>query len=147
MKNKEEVSLLGAKSVPQMLETLRSKIESIKKVTDNPYKTNGDVENFANIKTETKIETLVKCFSVIKGASEYYEKASQELGLKTVPEFNINGGTLEDWKSDIKLRISIIEQDSTLKAFQELEKEMSELLDKEDRKSLVIQKLDRLLNS
>ncbi len=139
------VAVVG--SVPDMLVTLKKRIESIKRITDTPYKTTGNLEGFGDIKAEQKIENLIRAFSSVRGRADAYAKASEELGLGTVPEFSISGGNVEDWKQDIKLRIAIVEQDTTLKKLEEVQKEMSELLDKEDRKAIVADKLAALLGS
>jgi len=141
----KEVALTTTSSVPEILKAIDSKIAEIKLIQDSVYKTNKIIKlaggTQVNLETEDKIDNLVKAYASISAREEQYTKAQAELGITTAPVCKIDGYTKEDWKSDILLRKSIIEQKDTLDQLSEMRKQWTDLMDKEDRKAILLEKM------
>lgn len=135
---------LAIVSVPTGIEAVNKKIAQLKEITESVYKTPGRVTSFSNnIKDETNISELIKMFSSVSGRAKAYDAASEELGLKTVPVFKVDGGTVAEFAHDIKLRIAIIQNKETLDELNAIKKEYTELMDKEDRMALLAKRLSK----
>lgn len=145
-KNDKAVALRADSSVPEFLTALNQKISRMKHIADSVYKTNGKVRTASgemDIKTQTNPTELVKAFSGILVRAKSMEDAYEALGITNYPVVKIDGGTVEEWKSDIQLRIEIIEQKDQLDELNALKKEAEELMDKEDRKALLLKKMEK----
>lgn len=132
---------------PSMLDALNAKIKALKHIEDSVYKTSGNLDGFGDIKAETKIENLIRAFSMIQGKAEGYAKASVELGLETVPAFQVSGGTVADWKQDIQLRINIINHKETLDKLNGFKSKMESFLSEQDKKALLIKEMENFFKS
>lgn len=142
---KQEVAVVKPSDA---IATLAKKIESIKLITETQYKTNGKIQTTSgslDIKTVTNEEELVKAYSSVSARINALDKAYEELGYTSYPAAKIDGGTLEEWKHDIQLRLEIIRQKNTLDNLEGLKKEWEGLMDKEDRKELLLKKMNEVL--
>lgn len=145
-KKETAIVLRPDSSVPEFLTSLNQKISRMKHIADSVYKTNGKVRTASgemDIKTQTSPAELVKAFSGILVRAQSMEQAYEVLGITNYPVVKIDGGTVEEWKSDIQLRIEIIEQKDQLDELNALKKEAEELMDKEDRKALLLKKMEK----
>ena len=131
-------------SVPSALELIDKEIKSLKHITDSTYVTSGKV-NGANgqidIKTETKQDVLVKAFASISARAEDIEKAYDALGITEYPVVKIDGSTVAEWKKDIMLRLAVIQHKDRLDELNALKAQWQELMDKDDRKALLLKKM------
>lgn len=145
--NKKETGLatIDIKNTPAILDKLDQALNALKKIEESPYKTSGSLDGFGDIKSETKIENLIRAFSMVMGKSEMYTKAQQELGLTKVPIFTIGGGNVDDWKQDILLRINIITHNAKYKKLKEAKEKMAKFLSEEDQKNMILKDLQDLL--
>lgn len=142
----QEMGLTVKSSVTDVIDAINAKIKALKHIQDSVYKTPGNVQTSAgqkNIKDEKNITELVKAFASIKARATAMEDAYAELGMKEFPVVKVDGGTVEEWKDDIILRIQIIEQKETLDELNTYKKEWEELMDKEDRKELLLKKMKK----
>lgn len=136
-----------ASSVPDALKALNQKLKELKHIQDSVYKTSGNVttsNGVKDIKNETNKPELVKAFSGIIARAEAIEKAYDKLAITDYPVVKIDGGTVEEWKADILLRIAIIDHKETYDSLNAIKKEWEELMDKDDRKALLIEKMKNL---
>ena len=147
-KGKKSTAIMLSKNaeVPQVLETLEKKLASLKEIVETPYKTQGNLEGFGDIKAETKVENLIRAFSSVRGREDAYNKAAKELSINTYPAFNISGGDAAAWKSDITLRIAIIEQKTTYDKLNNYKERMAKFLSEEDQKEMLIKEMMNDLN-
>lgn len=127
---------------PSLLDALNAKIKALKHIEDSVYKTSGNLEGFGDIKQELKIENLIRAFSMVMGKADAYAKASVELGLDSVPAFQISGGTVADWKQDISLRIQIINHKETLDKLNGFKSKMESFLSEQDKKALLMKEME-----
>ncbi len=134
-------------NVPEVLQVLEERIKNLKKIEDQVYKTSGVMEGFGDLKKETKIENLIRAFSMVRGKHNAYNEAADDLGLKSAPQFSWCGGTVEDWKQDIKLRIETINYQDTLNKLKEYKDKMSRFLSEEDQKKMLLSEMSAFLGS
>ena len=126
------------------IELVNQRIADLKHIQESVYKTTGKIPGFPNkIQDETSISELVKMYSAIAGRDASYSAAADDLGLKTVPVFKIEGSTVKEFKHDVQLRIAIIANKETLDELNSIKKEYTELMDKEDRMALLAKKLEK----
>jgi hypothetical protein len=144
-KDKQSVELSVSTGTPEILQALEKKISSLKHIEETVYKTSGTLDNFGSIKTETKVDNLIKAFSMIRGKHDAYAKSAVELDVKQVPQFSISGGTLEDWKHDIKLRIEVINHKDTLDKLNSYKERMSKFLSEQDQKAMLMKEMGDFL--
>lgn len=134
--------------VPEALKKIDLKINEMKHIQDSVYTTNGQITmgtgGKKDIKSETSVDELVKAYASVKARAEYLEQAYTDLDFKRYPVVKVDGFELKDWKRDILLRISIIEQKDTLDELKSLKKEWEELMDKEDRKKILMEKMSKI---
>ena len=142
-----ELSTLATFSVPDVIAQLEKKIKELDHITDSKYRTSGNLDGFGDIKKETSIANLIKAFSVVMAKANAYQAAATELSIATFPVFEVNGGSVEDWKKDIQLRIAIIEHKETLDKLQGYRDKMKEFLSKEDQKAMLMQEMAEFLAS
>lgn len=133
-------------NVPEVLTLLKNKIDSLKHITDSVYKTTGNLEEFGDIKVESKIENLIRAYSSVKGREKAYHDAAADLGRKQYPAFNISGGNAEQWKEDILLRINIIEHKETLDKLKSYEERFAKFLSEADQKNMLMKEMEEFLN-
>jgi hypothetical protein len=145
-KSKTNAVALNVPSVMDGIEVLNTKIESLKHIQESVYKTTGKIGGFNNnIKDEMNIAELIKMGSSVQAREDHYNSyAMKALKLKTFPVFKLDGHTLEEITADITLRIAILENKERLDNLNELKKEYTELMDKEDRKAILAAKLAQL---
>jgi hypothetical protein len=135
-------------SVAEQVKSVTEKLEKLQTIHETVYKTGSSftIKGFSNsIQTETKIENLIKmtASTVIK-ATEYVEAAEKVLGLSNYPVYKENGFTDEEIISDIKLRIAIITTESKRNDLLEIKRGFEELMDKEDKMALLMQKIQNI---
>lgn len=140
-----ELSTLVTFSVPDVIAQLENKIKELDHITDSKYRTSGNLDGFGDIKKETSIANLIKAFSVVMAKANAYQASATELNIATFPVFEVNGGSVEDWKKDIQLRIAIIEHKETLDKLQGYRDKMKEFLSKEDQKAMLMQEMAAFL--
>jgi hypothetical protein len=132
-------------SAPEALAVLNEQIKSYKHIQDSVYRTKGSLKlsdgSTIDLKSETSIDKVVMAFASVQSRIRAIESAYSALERTKYPVVKIEGGTEEDWKQDCQLRIQIIEQKDKLDELNELKKEWEELLDKEDRKAILMKKM------
>lgn len=144
---KKSTTALGLTSdTPEALKQINAKIAALKHIEDSVYKTNGELEGFGNIKTELKLENLIRAYSMVKAKEAAYEAAAKDLGLKTYPQFLIGSGTADCWKKDILLRIEIINHKETLDKLNSFKSRMEGFLSEQDKKSLLLKEMEDFLS-
>jgi hypothetical protein len=141
----KEIATVG-QDVPQVIELLEAKLKTMDDVRESKYITNGVLDKH-DIKTETKIEELIKCFASVLAREEIYNKSAEVLGIETYPTFDICGGNVEHWKHDIQLRIKVINQKDTVEKLEYFKSKMSEFLSKEDQKNMLMKEMESFLKN
>lgn len=135
------LALEGQFTIPSILDAIETKIKSFKGIETSKFKTTMNLAGFGDLSKETKIDNLVKAFSSVSGRANAYAKSAEDLGVESYPEFVVDGGSVEDWKNDIKLRIAIITHKDELDKLKALQSEARTFLSQEDQKSIFLAKL------
>lgn len=141
-----EVPALVENSVPEIMQKLENEIKQLDHLTDSKYRTSGNLDGFGDIKKETSSSNLIKAFSTVVAKANAYATAAAELEVESFPVFEVNGGTVNDWKQDIKLRIAIINHKEKLDKLNYFRDEMKKFLSKEDQKSQLMQEMASFLS-
>jgi hypothetical protein len=91
------------------------------------------------VQNETNGDTLVKMLSNVILRKDAYDKACDMVAdvQKSVPVFKNEGFTLEEWASDIKLKLKINNTKERYDKLMDIKKQYTELMDKEDKMSLL----------
>lgn len=143
MAKKNEIVVSG--STAKMIEAVDAKIASFKHISDSTYKTSMNLEGFGSLKEVTSVATLVKAYHSVKARENGYYDAANDLGITTLPAFEIGGGNAEAWAQDIKLRIQIIQYGDTMEKLKEIRKGFESLMTNEDRKENLLEQLKSLM--
>jgi len=101
--------------------------------------------NSTNIQIIVDIEELISILSFLMEKEYFFNKAAEEIGVKN--KFKWLGFTLEDWKQDIKTRISKIEISKKKKELEEYEERLNKVLSPELRQKLEIEAISKGLGS
>jgi len=148
-KNQSAVAL-ATDSPVNMIETINAKLESFKHITGSSYKTSGKFENI-DVQTETDLLNLVKAYSSVDARTRDFNQASDDLHKKgivsTLPVFKLYGYTPEEWKSDIELRIQIVNQKETIDQLNKLKEEYQAIMEKADVKAMLDKKAAQILKN
>ena len=146
-KKQETTGLTVTTDVPTIIERLNKELQSLKHIEETVYKiTKANLTGFGEIQSEMRIDNLIKALSSVEMRAEAYAKAANTLGLDTYPVFQVDGGTLDSWTHDIKLRIAILTHKEKLDTLNGFKKEMEGFLSEQDKKALLLQKMEQFLN-
>lgn len=151
--NKQSNALVVADTtVPDALAILDAKIASMKHIQESVFRSPKKISvggGTIDLETEKSVDNVVKGFAQVMLKASIIEKAYDELGITSRHTPKVDGATVEDWKADCLLRIQIIEQKDTLDELNKLKAEWTELMDKEDRKAMLVKKMmsSKILNS
>jgi len=153
-RNADAVEILSSgnsNGIMAQLEDLKKQLASLEKITETPWKTNGEYgDGFANIKDKDAINIPLEDLICME-AGAYQRKLAYDAAVsrlpilkgKSVPIFTIEGFPYEDWNHDVNLRISINLQKETHEALAALIKEGEQFIEKEDLKSMWQKKLNQ----
>lgn len=140
-KTKGTTALAKIDEVPEVLSILDQEIGKLKIISESVYKTSGVLDQFGDIKQETKVENLIRAYSSVKGREDSYYAAQKDLKVVSAPVFTVSGGTAADWKQDIMLRIDIITHKDKLDKLNEYKEKMSKFLSAEDQKAMLLKEM------
>ncbi len=140
-----EVAVFDTTSVPSIIQALEAKIKALDHVTDSKYRTSGNLDGFGDIKKEANMGNLIKAFSSVKGRAKAYAEAAEELGVNTFPVFEVNGGSVTDWKADITLRMNIITHKETLDKLNSFKAKFEKFLSEEDQKAMLVAEMSAFM--
>ena len=144
-KVKETAMVLADTRTADVLNILDAKIKSLKEITECSYKTGGNLSGFRDIKSETKVENLIRAFSTVKARDQAYHEAAKDMGLKEYPAFIIDGGDVDSWRHDILLRKSVIEYKETLDALTVYKEKMSRFMSEAEQKQMLMEEMGTFL--
>lgn len=150
MSKKQTNALALTTSVPDAIQVINEKIAALKHIQESVYLTSGKVNGAGgqfDLKIATSVPEIVRALSSVMARAAAEEKAYEALGIASYPLVKVDGGTVEEWTKDCKLRIAIIEQKETLDKLQELRSEWESLMDKEDKKAMLLKKMEEFAAS
>lgn len=133
------------KMIDTMLATIKTQKEKLAELeasTKREWVTNCSfqVDNTTPVNLQTASQTnLVKLTKVLIQQQELAAKAAELLGLPVEDE--INGFKFDDWITDVRKRLALINLKTEQKRFQELEARVNTLVSPERRRELEAQAL------
>lgn len=137
-------------SVSDNISLMNKKISEMKAIETTKWLTPGKItmsNTSIDVKTESSIEKLMKGWANLKLQANALYDSYKDFEIEDYPAVLVDGGLLDDWKHDILLRIKIIKQKQILDEMTTIRDEWVSLMDKEDRKSILKDKMDKLLKS
>jgi hypothetical protein len=127
---------------------INEQLSKLKGLTESKYKTGKRLAGFSKpIDEVTEHDEIIKMVSVVVAKEKAYNEAQQALGIEKAKVFKLDGSTAEEWIEDAKLRLQWIEYKDRYDELTTLKKEYEAIMDKEDRKALLDQKLQKLVGA
>lgn len=153
MAKAEKVTNLGVAKVETVSEGISFIVEQINKlkhIQETPYKTPGKITMggsvVVDIKETKEIDTLVKAYSVVATKINAASAAYEKLGFTTYKQPKVDGGTIDEWTDDVKLRLEVIQFTKKLEKLQKTKKAYEDLMDKEDKLNLLNKQVEKMMN-
>jgi len=146
-KEKMELVLNDKTDLISVVNMLDKKIKEFDGLRDTSYKTSGVLDGIGDIKKETKIDKLIKAYGSVLSREKVYNESAEDLGLKTFPQFELNGHTRSDWKHDINFRISIIDNKDKLDKMKLWKEKLSGIMTKKDIQNGVYSEMNEFFSS
>jgi hypothetical protein len=130
-----------------MIDSVRTKLQSLKKVSETPYRAEGvKLPNGNYLKSETSIAAIISFVATVNlSETNYNVTAEQVFQMSTFPAFQYQGVSVDAILHDAKLRVAIINQHETEKAYEEVIKQLESVLSEEEKKARVMENCARLL--
>lgn len=150
MAKKETPSLevaIRSGGIPDILAALDAKAKQFEFIKDSKYRTSGNLEQFGDIKNEKLIPNLIRAYSFVLAKANAYEAAAKDLGLTEYPIFEVGGGSVEDWKSDILLRKAIIEQKENSDKVQAFREKAAKFMSEADQKAMFVKEMETFFSN
>lgn len=153
MSEVKETGLTTKDSATKMVEAIDVQLAKLKAIEQTPWKAGQTLDcggQSINIRTETKLDNLVKALSSVMGREVMYNEAvkfaqaeiKQAGGeLKDFPPFTIDGHPADAIKSDIVLRMRISTQEETRSKLEKLRARANEFMTVEDKKAAFLAEL------
>lgn len=145
---KETGLTIGNAQLHNALNAISTRLSELQKVAGGTYQTNGNFKFTPNgtmtgvdIHKCTDIAQLLTIHSFLKQKAEGYNQSGTFFGLKQFPVFKWCGYTLEQWETDLKIRIALTTQKEETDALEQAKKELGGFLTREDQLGMLLQKL------
>lgn len=137
-------------SVPDVIQAIQTKIVNLKHIQESVYVTSKKINGAGgqlDVEHETDPTKLVVGLSSVLARAAAIDQAYAALGFdedgQTRPTTKVDGSSVADWIKDVKLRLEIISQKDTLDELNSLQQEWTELMDKDDRKAMLLKKMEK----
>lgn len=111
------------------------------------FKLNENDQNNINIQTCVDICYLLKALSLMNRIKREYEQTAKELELVKYPVCLWCGGSVDAWIHDLKFRIGIVTNASTITSLTAARAKLETFLTEEDRLSITLKEIAALISS
>lgn len=145
----EKALIVQPANVNETLALIDKRLKSMKDTQTSKWLTPGKLTmlgGIVDVKSEQSIEKLAKAFANVIFQIQALEESYKQLGIKEYPAPQVDGGTLKDWKHDIKLRIAIINQKDEREELLAIKNGYTELMSNDDKKLILNQRLEKFLS-
>lgn len=147
-KNNQTGLVIGNAQLHNALNTIDARLKELAKVAGGTYQTNGNFKFTPNgtmtgvdIHKCTDIAQLLTIHSFLKQKADSYNESGEFFGLKTFPVFKWCGYTLEQWETDLKIRIALTTQKEETDALENAKKQLGGFLTREDQLGMLLTSL------
>jgi hypothetical protein len=134
--------------IKELLNQLNDKKNKLGKRERHVLETNGllkiDDKSF-NINTINNPNVIVELLANLISRENNYNEAAKRLNIQS--QFTWNGYTIEQWETDFRNRLNVIEYDRKLKELKELENRLNSLISDDGKTSLEIDNISGVLSS
>lgn len=141
MSNNDDKIKALLKKVAEKKEALGSKPKA-QWNTNAVFKFNS--HEFINLNTVKDSTDLVRALSCLLQHQRCDATAAERLGV-SIPTFEWDGYTVEQWEQDFKTRLSIIDYDGKKKELDALQKKLDSLVSEEARTEMELDNIEALL--
>lgn len=139
--------------IQRLIEKADFKEKEIGKISNYKYKTNmsfpwGEerLDCYVNLNTIRTTEEVVRLFAFLYQKYDYWRAALDKLGMKS-PRFQWGGFTFDQWSSDMKNRIAVIEIQTKKNELKSIRAQLDELMSPEFKRGLKLKELEARLNA
>lgn len=146
-----ELSISPRNAMQDKLNAITEKLKSIEVMSQSPYKTNKMLPHLfehkkVDISECTDITFLVNGLATIKVQKAAYDDIyTNVLKMNSYPVFKSFGGySYEDWENDIKLRLSVLMQEETVKKLTNAKEKLEKFLTNDDRLAIVLGEISEM---
>ncbi len=143
---------LSDEAVKQLYVKLQEKKLAVEKAEKPNWETNGSfgfspnsLSDRVNIQEVTDTRKLIEIYAFLLERKEKYETAATALGLEN--KFTWLGFTVEEWKSDLQVRVNQINLTKKRKELKELEARVNSLLSEDLKKEMEYANVKTLLET
>lgn len=147
-KEQAQVALVKT-SVSEGIEKVNEKLAGLQSVMETAYKTSGKVMTGypKEVEKEEDPATLIKMYAAVTAKEEAYNNAADAIyGSEQHPVFKESDRVADDWRADIKLRVKVLRYKKTYDELTSIKKQFEELMDKEDKKAILMKRIAKLGN-
>jgi len=151
MENQNQLVLSKQEEIQTKLALIKKALSEIKDVNGATFKTTGMFSfsptsgNGIDIKNNRNLQTLLDMVSFLNAKTKGYADAAEEMGLDTYPKFQWCGYYPEDWKHDIKIRISVLTSHERKRTLTEAKKILENYVTEETKMLQDLKAVDALL--
>lgn len=146
----EEKVLTHDEKVQLLFEKLQAKKAEVANAMKPHYITGGQfrysesIGNSIDIVTVRDERKLVEILTFLKERSEKYDSAAKELGV--IAEFTWLGFSVDEWTTDLKTRVSVLQLAKRKAELKELEERVNAIVSPELRRKMEVDALEKLLS-
>lgn len=139
------------KQVQELLKLAEEKRQRITNVEEPKWTTKGEFkfgkgqEVAFNVRTITDENVFINALGFLNDREKSFKQASEELEIEG--EFSWFGYSVDDWKSDFKIRLSQLRAEREKKELESIEKELDGLISDDLRAQLKLDKLTKALST
>lgn len=140
--------VIGNAQLHNALSVIEARLKELNKVAGGSYQTNGNFKFTPNgtmtgvdIHKCTDIAQLLTIHSFLKQKADSYNASGEYFGLKQFPVFKWCGYTLEQWETDLKIRIALTTQKDETDKLEAAKKQLGGFLTREDQLGMLIASL------
>lgn len=124
---------------------LKKQLDALKHLSNDNFRTNGKVTGVpGGIKESDTVEKVAGIIAHLLMREHFRAKAYEALKIDSYPVYKEADWVVEDFIADAQKRIEYLTQHDKKVALEEAIKEMSEFVDKEDRKKVTLAKIAKL---
>ncbi len=107
------------------------------------FSPNG-VHDRVNLQVVSDLNELINIYGFLVIKANSYELAADELGVKQTGKWL--GYSFDNWKSDVKTRVNLLQLNNERKELKVLEERLNSLITVEQRREMELAEIEKLVN-
>lgn len=137
--------------VLELIKDVKRRKEELGRIERPAWRTNcsfsyieGSASTF-NIQVLNSVSDLVKIHAFLIEKKKAYDESAKVLEVNSLPKFQWNGFSFEDWTEDIRMRINKIQIGSKRKKLEEIETRLNAIVSPELRAQMELEAISEEL--